>query len=308
MKQRFKLLLLGGFLVLLLIPVLAGCKKSLPETNSATPSIGILDLTKTINAHPRYKEMQKIEQEIAKIQAEAARSQEKSSENLSMPGLGNTGYQQALDQQMNAQLAHKRNELAQSLDSKMAALKLEVNQQLADYAKELDKTYQPEVLSLQLKMQTVQMTQEERDAAKKRLDELQEQRMQKLQKQQESLEQDIRPRFEQEQKQAEEQFRQFHARLLEEANSQMGEQRKIMEARRAEMAAGIPAPAAGYGNSELQVLLEQREKLGQIILKEIKDAAARIAAKENLEAVIVKYRQNIQAMDITGAVIAEINK
>jgi Skp family chaperone for outer membrane proteins len=309
MKQEVKILLFSGFLMLLLIPILSGCKKSLPETNSATPRIGILDLAKTINAHPRYNEMQKIEQEIAKIQAEAAHSTEKAVADTSMPGQGNAEYQQALDQQINAQLAHKRNELAQALESNVAAIKQETSQQLAGYAKELDKTYQPEILSLQLKMQTVQMTQEERDEAKKQLNALQEQRMQKLQKQQELLEQDLRPRIEQEQMRAEEQFRQFHSQLLQEASSHMSEQQKVMETQRMETAARLSTPAGESGSStELQVLLEQREKLRQIIMKEIKEATARIAAKENLEVVIVNYNQNIQAMDITSAVIAEFKK
>lgn len=314
MREKAKILLLGGLLMLLVVPVLAGCKKT-ADTDSAEPRIGILDLAKTLPAHPRYNELQKLEQEIAKVQADAARSANErvqstaGIEGMNIAGPACAGFQQALDQQINARLAHKRSELEQVLESKLAAAKQEINQRMADYAKELDKTYQPEILSLQLKMQTVQMTPEEQDAIKTKLHTLQEERTQKLQKQQALLETEIRPRIEEEQKKAEEEFRQFHAQLLAEANSQMSEQQKVFETRRAETATGA-ALSAGEQKyaAELQVLQEQREKLKQIMMQEIKDAVARIAAREKLEVVIGKYRQNIRAVDITGAVMAEIKK
>lgn len=308
-------MLLAGFLVFLLIPVLTGCKKTTPET-SAAPSIGILDLEKVTRAHSRYSEIQKFDQEIARVKAEATQSANTISSKLpagaeraDIAGQTNAGYQQALNQQIDAQMASKRKELEQTLDAKVSAAKKSLNQQLADYAKELDKTYQPSILSLQLKLQTLQMTQEERDAIKSQIDALQEQRTQKLRQQQELLEQDFRPKIEQEQKNAEEQLRQFHAKLLEEANSQMLEQRKAIETRPTETASGMTVPDGKQKNAaELQILLEQREKLWQIIMKDVKDVTARIAAKEKLEVVIVKYQQNVQAIDITEAVMAEIKK
>lgn len=311
MKQRVILLLFASFLVLLLPPVLTGCKKTVPGENAPASRIGVVDMEKAVRAHSRYSELQKLDQDIAKMQAETARISNTAAGNqgASVSGQSNAGYLQGLDQQFAEQMAHKRSELEQNLQSKAMAAKQEINQHLSEYAKELDKDYQPEILSLQLKMQTVQMTQDEREAVKKQINTLQEQRMQKLEQKQQQLEQELGPRMEQEKQQTEEQFRQYHAQLMAEANSRLSEQQKITESHRAEIADQYSGSVGQQKlSANLQVLQEQRDKLWQIIIRDIKDATARIAAQKNLEVVIVKYQQNVQAVDVTDAVMAEIKK
>ncbi len=314
MKQRVKIYVLCVCLVLLLIPVLTGCKKTAPQTESAAPRIGVLDLDKTMRAHPRFNEYDQLSQEIAKIQAEASRSNAGGSptapgQGTNVAGQSAAGYQQVLEQQVSAQLAQKQNELGQVLQAKIAAESQRINEQMTEYARELDQTYQAEILSAQLKMQTVQMTPEERETVKKQMDSLQAERTQKLQEKQQALEQEAKLRIEQEQKNIEEQFRQYQAKVAADADSQMNGKIQDMQTRRAETEAGASLPPVAQKNAaDLKVLQEQREKLRQIMLKDVKDAAARVAAKENLEVVIVNYQQNIQGIDVTDAVIAEIKK
>lgn len=314
MKQKVKVYFFCVFLLLLLIPVLTGCKKPAPQTESTAPRIGVLDLDKTMRAHPRFNEYDKLSQEIAQVQAEASRSNSggtvtATGQATNLAGQSAAGYQQVLEQQISAQLAQKHNELGQVLQAKIAAESQRINEQMADYARELDKTYQAEILSAQLKIQTVQMTPEERETAKQRIDSLQAERTQKLQERQQALEQEAKTKIDQEQKNIEEQFRQYQAKLTTEANGQMSEKMQDMQTRRAEMEAGVSLSSATQKNAAgLKVLQEQKEQLRQIMLKDVKDAAARIAAKENLEVVIVNYQQNIQGIDVTDAVMAEIKK
>jgi len=305
--------------MLLLIPLFGGCKKVTPEQNVSTQNIGVFDFEKTIRAHSRFNEVQKMEQEIAKRKAELARISPTNPENTSVGAKLSSiaaqeaaGYQQTIAQQVDAKMNEKQKVLEQMIEARMTAERQSYNQQLGEYAKELDKEYQPLILSLQLKMQTVQMTSEDRDKLKTEISSIQEQRAQKIGKQQEIMEQVARQKVLVEQQAAEEQLRNYHAQLMSEANAQLMDKQKEIEARSHGDNYSIGNNSTGQdmqqGLSELKILEDQRAKLIEIITKELKDATAKVAAGQNLEVVLIHYQQNIQAVDITDAVIAAIKK
>jgi hypothetical protein len=314
-KQKVKIWVMCGFLVLLLIPLMSGCKKTVQDTEGFR--IGVFNLEKAMRVHPRYSELQKIDQEIVKQKADAARGQlpqpDRSSPGTAVSGITAqeiSGYQQAIGHQVEAKMIEKRKELEQTIDAQIATEKQVSSRQVEEYAKELDNEYQPSILSIQLKMQTVQLTPGERDTVKKQLSSLQEERAQKISVKQNALEQGIRQKLSQEQAVAEEKLRQYHANLINEANTQLAEKRKELESRTTTTATeGTSANLNITQNqADLGILQEQREKLVEIITKDLKDITAKVAAQRKLEAVLIQYQQNVQATDITDTVIAEIKK
>ena len=301
--------------MLLLIPFLGGCKKATPGQNLMAPNIGVLDMDKTLRAHPRFSEVQKLEQQIEKRKAELTRESVNvpfnTSADSNLSGIASqeaAGLQQTINLQTDAKMNERKKDLERVLEARITAERQQFTQKLGEYVRELDKEYQPRILSLQLKMQTVQMTPEEKDVLNGQLTAIQNQRAGIIAKQQEVMEQELRQKIVVEQNTAEELLRQYHEELVATAKGQLSDKLTEIQARRVAPSVNTSIANKGTEQDDLRVLEDQLEKVRELIIRELKDAAAKVAAGQNLEVVISRYQLNVQSIDITDAVIAVIKK
>ena len=311
--KRAKIVFLSALLTVTLLA--AGCgTKSTPETKTAAvPQVGILNVDKAIQAHPKYADYQRLQKEYNTLAAQAAVEKQAAAQGQAqdnaMPDGALQGLNEALGQEFNSKVAAKQNEISVRLSQKADQVRRDLAGQFDAYTKEIDETYQSQIFSLQLKLKTVQLSKEEMEALQKQLEQLQGERSAKLSAKEKELSGQLEAAMAPEKAAAEKELSAY----ANEVNTALQQQAAVKSAEIAARMQTAPLQSqAGQGRTETEqkAALKSREitVLQDSIIKDIQDKTAKIAAERSLEAVLGVYKVNVSAVDITDAVIAEIKK
>lgn len=312
--NRAKIVFLSALLTVTLLA--AGCgTKSTPETKTApAPQVGILNVDKAVQAHPKYADYQRLQKEYNTLTAQAAVEKQAAAQGQAvdhaMPEGALQGLNEQLGQEFNSKVAAKQEEISVRLNQKADQVRRDLSAQFDAYTKEIDETYQTQIFSLQLKLKTVQLSKEEMEALQKQLEQLQGERSAKLSAKEKELSGQLEALMAPEKAAAEKELSAY-ANELNAALQQHAAAKGAEIAARMQQAAPLQTPTAqGRTESEQKAALKSQEMkvLQDFIIKDIQDKTAKIAAERGLEAVLGTYKVNISAVDITDAVIAELKK
>lgn len=311
--NRAKIVFLSALLTVTLLA--AGCgTKSTPETKTAAePQVGILNVDKAVQAHPKYADYQRLQKEYNTLTAQAAVEKQAAAQGQAadnaMPDGTLQGLNEQLGQEFNSKVAAKQEEIGARLNQKADQVRRDLTTQFDAYTKEIDETYQSQIFSLQLKLKTVQLSKEEMEALQKQLEQLQGERSAKLSAKEKELSGQLESLMAPEKAAAEKELSTY-ANELNAALQQQAAAKGAEIAARMQAAPLQSSTAQGRTESEQKAALKSQEMkvLQDFIIKDIQDKTAKIAAERGLEAVLGAYKVNISAVDITDAVIAELKK
>ncbi|WP_084574019.1 hypothetical protein [Sporomusa malonica] len=302
-------LLLGAVL-------LAGCARSTPETKTPeAPRVGVIDMDKAINAHPKHQEWQKLKQQANTLQQQLATEAGKASNTtaqlpaMNLPGSASDGLKSAAEQEFNAKMSAKQQELQARLAGKANKIHGELSAQLNTYAEQLDKEYQPQLFNLQLKMQTVRMDEKESAELKKALDALKAEQANKLAAREKELVQSMDAALTPDKAAIEQELAAYAKQLNVELSNKIAAQTSDMAGKIAQLPKA-PAASASIQALDQQLGMKQQEisVLEEYILNDIRDKAAKVATERGLEVVLTGHKVNVSAVDITEAVIGAFKK
>lgn len=313
-NDRAKIVFLSALLTVTLLA--AGCgTKSAPETKTASvPQVGILNVDKAVQAHPKYADYQRLQKEYNTLTAQAAVEKQAAAQGQAvdnaMPEGALQGLNEQLGQEFNSKVAAKQEEISVRLSQKADQVRRDLTTQFDAYTKEIDETYQSQIFSLQLKLKTVQLSKEEMEALQKQLEQLQGERSAKLSAKEKELSGQLESVMAPEKAAAEKELSTY-ANELNAVFQQQAAAKGAEIAARMQQTAPLQSPTAqGRTESEQKAAFKSQEMkvLQDFIIKDIQDKTAKIAAERGLEAVLGVYKVNISAVDITDAVIAELKK
>ena len=304
-----------GFLAALIAATLlaAGCSgKQTVEEKKAAPvaQVGIVNVQKTIQAHPRYAAYQDLQKQYTTLAAQAESQQQAEKQEPAGPaGISDSalqGIHETLNQEFNSKMTAKQEEINSRLSQKAEQISRDLSAEFESYGKEVDQTYQPQIFSLQLKLKTVQLTKEETEKLQKQLEALQTERTAKLAAKEKELGDKMNSAMTAEKSAAGKELDAYAAQLHAGLEQQGA-------AKTAELAARVQ-PLPVKETSPVQAGLEQKMGMKQqeimamenAIMKDIADKAGKIATARNLEAVLGQYIVNVSAVDITDDVIKEL--
>jgi uncharacterized small protein (DUF1192 family) len=297
--------------------IVAGCGFNKTQ-NTTTPNpvlIGIIDMQQAIKAHPKYAILMQKQKEygtlLAQIQAENNANQVDSANGISAPQGEINGLADAASQEYNARMSAKENELKAQMNADADQIRKDLAGQLDDYGREVDKEYQPQIFSLQLKLKTVQLTKDEMAAVQAEMERLQSARAAKMAAKQKELADKMNQIMSAKQAEQQQKLTSYGQQLHAEIDQKI-------TAKQAEMAQDMAKQADlnrtnnndKLDNNQQQLALKQQEinAIQDGILNDIRDKAAKVAAGKNIDTVLTNIMANVKAEDITAAVIAEFNK
>lgn len=306
------------FLVILILSTVlfAGCSRSVtPETKPPeVPQVGIIDMDKAINAHPKYLEWQKLKQQAATLSQQLS-GQVNQARNvpetpvLDLQGSVADGLQTAAAQEFNAKMAAKQQELQAKLVQKADKVHGELSVELKAYAQELDKEYQPQIFNQQLKLQTVRLDEKQAAEEKKILDTLKAEQANKLAAKEKELGQSLDALLAPEKAAIEQELAAYAQQVNAELNARTMAQTANISA---PIALAIIPPDGAAANKQLEQQLGMKQQeinvLEESVLNDIRDKTAKVAIERHLDTVLTGYQVNINAVDITNAVIAAFKK
>lgn len=307
--QKQSRLLLVAFTAAALA-IASGCSKPAPDTKAPVSSaIGIIDMAKVIKSHPKYTELDRFHKQMNNLVAEIEQrsiSPQPAGVAGALSGSAEQGLANAMEQEFNAQMAQKQTEIESRLNVKADQIKGELSAAMRVHVAEVDQEYQPRIFSLQLKLKTVQLAKEEAEKIQKEIEALQAERYSKLAPKEQELAVELQARMLPLQTAAREELSAY-AQELNARNQKVYAQKAAELSSRASLALASEPAIAGL---EQQAAMKKQEiaALEEYIIKDIRDKAAKVAAEKKLDTVLASIRMNIQAVDISDAVIAEFKK
>ena len=304
-------------MVLLVLVAATGCFNKTAQQDTATPAgIGVIALNKAVEVHPKYQQLLTLKKELNTIVAQAEVEQQQAAAKAKPQAGGllppdGAALNTALEQEFKEKMAAKQAELQQTLAAKAGDLHSKLETELKEYSSEVDQEYQPQIFNLQLKLKTVQLSQEELTALQAEVQKLQQMRSEKLAIKEKELSERMNASLAPEQAAAEQQLaayaKELQAELAQKAAAASAE---IAARNQASLDSLAPDPGAVTGQLAQQAGMKRQEiqVLEEFILQDVRDKAAKIAAERQLDSVIANVQVNVSAMDITEAVIAEFKK
>ena len=308
------------FLVILLLStaLFIGCSRSKsPETTPpAMPHIGIIDMDKAIQSHPKYQEWQQLKQQAATLRQRLTVGADQTLDNpaepppfLDMQSSAAAGLQTAAEREFNAKMAAKQRELQAAFVQKANKVHGELAAKLNAYAQELEEEYQPQIFNYQLKLQTIRMDEKQAAELKAKLDALKAEQSNKLADKEKELGQNLDAIMAPENAAMEQELAAYARQLNAELNSQAASKTANISAQIGQ-AATAPVPTAINTQLEQQLGMKQQEinVMEEFMLNDIREKAGKVATERNLDTVLTGYEVNVNALDITNAVIAAFKK
>jgi len=291
----------------------AGCfNKSAKDTNAIPASVGVIDMTKAVQAHPKYQQLIVLKQQLNTLIAQAqAKQQPISSLSSAKPLQDHAALNTALEQEYKEKMSAKQSELHQALVAKADQLRSQLATEFKEYTEEIDKEYQPQIFSLQLKLKTLQLSKEEMASFQAELEKLQQTRSEKLTAKEKQLSEQMDKTMAPEQVAVEQELAAYSQQLNNQLAQKAAAKGAEIEARNSFSAADANAAAvSNMRELEQQAGMKRQEisALEQAIIQDVRDKAAKVAAERQLDTIIANVQINVNAMDITEAVIAEFKK
>lgn len=295
---------------LALLTLASGCWRGDQAQDSLV--VGILDTAKAIQGHPQYQQVQALQQEINTILARAKLADAKAKQNYEQErtsaAMDMDTLAKAMEQQYQARMKGKQNELTERLNVKATALRNDNNSKLDAYVKELDQEYQSQIFNLQVKLRTLQMTKEEQAEVQKELDAIQTERMNKITARQTELSNAMQKEMETEEKTAQEELKAYSQTMQQESKERLERRNKELSAK---VQSSISKLQTGEVNQDVQTAEGKKQELAALqesIRQDIKNKAAEIAQRRNLEIILADVKIYTNAVDITEELLQEIKK
>ncbi len=298
--------------------LVAGCgTKQVQDTKEPQPQVGVVDIKKAVQSHPKYNQLLSLEQEARTISAQAEAQQaamiQKTQGVLAMPEMSQgdlAELNKASQQEFMEKMSAKEKEINTKLAAKENAIHQTLSEEFKSYADELDKEYQPQIFNLQLKLKTVQLTKEETASLQEQLETLQTQHGDKISQKQNQLTAQMTAKMAPD-KAAAEQELEAYSKLVNEELSKKASVKQAEIAARNSQQLTIPAANNQESDKSAQQLIMKKQEIQALqnsIIQNIKDKTGKIAIESGFEAVLTNVVVNVNGVDITAAVIAECNK
>lgn len=302
--------------MLVLATLIAGCgTKQAQEAKTATvPQVGIIDISKAVKAHPKYKQLMELGQQADTL---AAQLEAQQNAMISKSQIAQSTQSQnemdelnkSFEQEFNAKISAKEEELNPRLAEKADDIRRSMSHELEAYNDQLEKEYQPQIFNLQLKLKTLQPAKEETASLQVEVEKLQAQRSEALATKQKQLVARMDELMAPEKAAAEQELAAYAKQLNEEISKKIIEKQAQMAARFSNQQL-TAAEEQVIGEIKQQLTMKQQElqALQGFILENIKEKTAKVASGDSFEVVVTNIAVNINAVDITSKVVAECNK
>lgn len=298
----------GVILCGILILINAGCGKKPPEQKPAEQSaFAVVDMQKAVQAHRKYAAYQDLLRQYKTLAAEADMEKEEELQmgvQSAMDPLYLQEMEKALQQEFMSKVTAKEKEINERLNKKAQKISGELDAEFNQYARQLDEEYQSQIFNLNLKMRTLNLTKEERAAFQEKIDALDKEYHAKMSAKERELIKKIDKMMETDKVAAEKEIADYATsvnRELSERSVQAMAPPKRDAPRKEEGARSEKAQKAAMKKLECTAMEES-------IIGDIKSKVEKIAAQRNLQAVFGNVLVNVQAVDITDAVIAELRR
>lgn len=301
--------------------LVAGCgTKKVEDTKVVQkPVVGVIDMNKAVKSHPKYNQLESLEQEantiVAQVKAQQAAAAQRSQAILPLPGMSE-GDMAELNKAFQQQFTEKMSVKEKEINTRLAAKENTLHQTLSDefklYTAQVDKEYQPQIFNLQLKLKTVQLTKEETASLQGELEALQTQQADKMAEKQKELTARMNEMIAPNKAAASQELESYSKQVNEELSKQAAAKQAEIAARTTQQ---TPVPGTnlqGQAASDLEqrLVMKQQEiqALQDSIIENIKDKTSKVAIERSFEVVLTNVTVNVSGVDITDAVIAECNK
>ncbi len=305
-------------MILALMMLVAGCStKKVQDTKEPQPLIGIVDMKKAVQSHPKYKQVLSLEQEVRSVSAQAQAQQAAMAQNAQkMLNLSETSQEDLaeLNKTFQQEFTEKMSLKEQEVNTRLATKENSIRQTLSDefkvYTDELDKEYQPQIFNLQLKLKTVQLAKEEAASLQEQFETLQTQRAEKIAEKQKQLTEQMVEKMAPDKAAAQQELEAYSKQVNQEISQKAAAKQEEIAARNMQTLSLPGNTEQESDNGQQQVMMKQQElqALQESIIQDINDKTGKVAVESGLEAVLTNVAVNVSAVDITAAVIAECNK
>lgn len=301
--------------------LVAGCgtKKVEDAKVSQEPLVGVIDINKAVKSHPKYNQLQSLEQEantiVAQVKSQQAAAAQRSQAILPLPGMSEgdmAELNKAFQQQFTEKMSVKEKEINTRLAAKENAFHQTLSDEFKNYTAQVDKEYQPQIFNLQLKLKTVQLTKEETASLQSELEALQTQQADKMSGKQKELAAKMNELLAPDKAAASQELESYSKQVNEELSKQAAAKQAEIAARTTQQTPAPDINLQGQAASDLEqrLVMKQQEiqALQDSIIENIKDKTSKVAIERSFEAVLTNVTVNVNGVDITDAVIAECNK
>lgn len=310
----------GILLLIAVIGSISGCagKKAAPQEPAVSlEKLGIIDMQQAIQAHPKFSEHQKLEQEVNRIkqQLNASVTLETAASEPALAGMSEdmaktmNDFHTSLDQEFQSKMTAKQQQLNAELAAKAAELNDRLTNTMQQYEQEIEAEYQPRIFNIQLKLKTVQLEQTEMEALKKDMESLQQEKEKKLTLRQQELAEQMKTMMQPEQQKSEAVLNEYSRQLQGDLDAKAAAKQNELVLRPSLL---VGQPTDSPQQAVLQQQLDEAEQhllaLEDAMIQDIRDKTAKIAVDRGLTDVVTKVLVNIKAVDVTQEVIAACKK
>lgn len=308
--------------IVIFIVVLAGAyminqpQKKNEQTAPSSPAaqIGVLDTQKAIKAHPKYQETVDLKKDINRLTAQMDNLARFHGETKpsGLPEVPMTGLYDAANQKLNQQMAEKYAALNEQLKQKEKELYERFSAELDQEIAAVDEQYVPEIFNLQLKLKTLRMSEEAHNETQQKMQALQQERAEKSAEKQRQFAARMNEQMKIEQDKAQAELSEYGKQLRNAQAGMIEQEKKAIDERNQAQAQQDAGATVQEQMKNLQNdLMEKEQKLRNLqeeIVADVSSHTARLALQKGLHTVIANVRLNINAVDLTEAVIEEFNK
>lgn len=281
-----------------------------PQPAPAAPVYAYADLEHVVMSHPRYAEYHRLELQhnamVAQYQFEQWNySQKADAEGVSLQNFAVTDAAgtAALNQELQAKVALKQSELNHQLQQRYEAL---VQEEKKTKPEALSAEDNLKIVNLQLKLNTLSLSQAEREATKAELEALYKKNQVSevtVKRTSAEVEQAMAPY----KAQAEKELAEYTQQVKDDLNSrQAGSQQAFQQ----QLGVLQDRPEPEAWNKEWQDKLDGKEKemqeVKEAIMADIRDKAASVAQDQGIDMIFVNYEAPGKAKDVTDDIIAKL--
>jgi len=293
--------------VVVLLGITAGCNfNPFRDTKPSLQStVGLINMADAIKNHPKNANLQKLQNEYNMMVGQTATVEQKQAASDMSSKL--TGLNDAANEEFNTKMVAKQNEMNTELQASAKEVEAQLGEQMDAYTKELQKEYESRIISLQLKMKTLELSKEQAEALNAEADKLQKERSEKISAKHQELAGKLNEIMADKQAAAKTEIDDYGQKIRAEIGQTL---RSKQTALQNQNALGSNSPNGVRSEEEQKIVFKQQEikVLQDFIINDIKDKVAVVAAKLGLELVLTEAKVNVNAVDITSQVTAEINK
>lgn len=283
------------------------------STNVRGPQekIAVINWEQAVSAHPQYAKLEqgeKILQDLLnkrKGQEELAKAQLSSLNKLR--SLRQLSQQSFMEADFNTRMVEQREIENAKLQKFAAQAEAEADAQLAERKKNIEEAYKLKLFNLRAILEAVKMKPDERQAVEKQLQELQKERGAQIAELQAEKRRLVDAKVLPYKAEAEQRMRD----MAQQQHAQAMQQLKSPEERDKEMLDAAPKAlnnALSIIDREIDKQQEKNDSLKKQINQDIESQAVKLAHERGYTIVFNKFRVNMEAEDITAAIIKALKK